>query len=103
MPKPVGDVKLPSCVPLFPNANDVSIKEIWQGQTFDWYREMHLKGEGSRALPCRGCSAWKADIRHWKHNWQKVLKGAGEHLKEVMGSDLGADIDIYEPPSETGV
>ena len=36
----------------FPNANDVSIKEIWQGEAFNWYRQMHLEARGRvLALP----------------------------------------------------
>src|SRR6266446_9867062 len=26
---------------LFPNANDVSIGEIWRGERFNWYRRLH--------------------------------------------------------------
>ncbi len=88
---------------LFPNINRASIKEVWQSPMFKWYRETHLRGEGSRALPCRNCSAWKAGIRDWKHNWQKVMKGSGANLKIAMGGDLGAEVDIYEPPEESGV
>ena len=79
---------------LFPNLNQASIKEVWQSPMFRWYREMHLKGEGSRCLPCRNCSAWKAGIRDWEHNWQKVMKTSGDHLKSVMGQDLGSEVTI---------
>lgn len=82
---------------LFPNANDVSIKEIWQGQIFQWYRSMHLSGEGSRCFPCRGCSAWFAGVRDWKHGWLKVLDKSGEKLKTLMKDDLGSDVEIFEP------
>jgi MoaA/NifB/PqqE/SkfB family radical SAM enzyme len=82
---------------LFPNANDVSIKEIWTGERFNWYRRLHLEGRGAEASPCRGCSAWKAGIRDWDHGWLKVLKTSGAHLKEVMRKDLGAEVQIYEP------
>ncbi len=82
---------------LFPNANDVSIKQIWQGERFNWYRQMHLDGRGAECWPCRGCSAWFAGIRDWEHGWQKVLKNSGEHLKEVMKKDLGVEVEIYQP------
>lgn len=87
----------------FPNAHKASIREIWQSPMFDWYRGMHLKGEGSRTMPCRNCSAWKAGIRDWKHNWQKVLKHSGDHMRETMKRDQGVEVNIYEPPWETGV
>jgi MoaA/NifB/PqqE/SkfB family radical SAM enzyme len=82
---------------LFLNVNDVSIKEIWQGQRFNWYRQLHLDGRGAEAWPCRGCSAWLAGIRDWHHGWLKVLKTSGDHLKEVMVRDLGVEVEMFEP------
>jgi MoaA/NifB/PqqE/SkfB family radical SAM enzyme len=82
---------------LFPNANEQSIKEIWQGEMFNWYRRMHLEGRGAECFPCRGCSAWFAGIRDWEHGWLKVLRKSGDHLKEVMQKDLGVEVEIYEP------
>jgi hypothetical protein len=83
---------------LFPNANDKSIQEIWQGETFNWYRTMHLEGRGAECWPCRGCSAWLAGIRDWHHGWLKVLKRSGEHVREVMQRDLGVEVEVYQPP-----
>ena len=82
---------------LFPNANDMSIKEIWQGEMFNWYRKMHLEGKGAECFPCRGCSAWFAGVRDWNHGWLKVLRTSGDHLKKVMAEDLGAEVEIYTP------
>src|SRR5215813_1545579 len=84
---------------LFPNINDVSIKEVWHGETFSQYRRLHLAGRGAEAWPCRGCSAWLAGIRDWEHGWLKVLKTSGRHLKDVMRKDLGVEVQIYEPPA----
>ncbi len=81
----------------FPNAWDVPLKDIWQGEKFTWYRKMHLEGRGGEAFPCRGCSAWHAGIRDWEHGWLKVLKTSGDHLKEVMKNDLGVEVEIFEP------
>lgn len=81
----------------FPNVKDVSIKDIWQGESFNWYRRMHLDGRGGECWPCRGCSAWLAGIRDWNYGWLQVLKKSGDHLKEVMQRDLGAEVEIYEP------
>jgi MoaA/NifB/PqqE/SkfB family radical SAM enzyme len=83
----------------FPNINDVSIKEIWHGETFTQYRRLHLEGRGAEAWPCRGCSAWLAGIRDWEHGWLKVLKTSGRHLKDVMRKDLGVEVQVYEPPA----
>ncbi|MDA7977423.1 MAG: radical SAM protein [Pirellulales bacterium] len=82
----------------FPNANDVPIKEIWQGEAFNWYRRMHLNGRGAECSPCRGCSAWFAGIRDWEHGWLKVLKTSGDHVRKIMQDDLGVDVEIYQPP-----
>ncbi len=82
---------------LFPNANDVSIRDIWRGEVFDWYRKMHLEGRGAEAWPCRGCSAWLAGVRDWKHGWLKVLQTSGDHLRQVMQKDLGQDVEVYTP------
>lgn len=82
---------------LFPNANDKSIREIWQGETFAWYRKMHLDGRGAECFPCRGCSAWFAGIRDWQHGWLKVLRTSADHLKKVMAEDLGVEVEIYTP------
>jgi hypothetical protein len=32
----------------------------------------------------------------------KVLKTSGDHLREVMKRDLGAEVDIYQPDSQQG-
>jgi MoaA/NifB/PqqE/SkfB family radical SAM enzyme len=88
---------------LFPNANDVSIREIWQGERFNWYRRLHLEGRGAEAFPCRGCSAWLAGVRDWEHGWLKVLKTSGDRLKEVMRKDLGVEVQLYEPDQPGGV
>jgi iron-sulfur cluster protein len=85
---------------LFPNANDVSIGEIWRGERFNWYRRMHLEGRGAEAFPCRGCSAWFAGIRDWEHGWLKVLKTSGDHVRDVMRKDLGAEVEIFQPQTD---
>jgi len=82
---------------LFPNINDLSVKEVWQGETFTWYRRMHLEGRGAEAWPCRGCSAWFAGIRDWKYGWLRVLKNSGERYQEMMKRDLGVDVELYQP------
>ncbi len=82
---------------LFPNLKDSSLREIWQSEQFNWYRQMHLSGRGEECWPCHKCSAWKAGIRDWQHGWLKVLKTSGEHLQAVLQTDLGADVTLYQP------
>lgn len=88
---------------LFPNANEMSIKDIWQGEVFTWYRKMHLEGRGAECFPCRGCSAWFAGVRDWQHGWLKVLKTSGDHLKKVLSEDLGAEVEIYTPEAAKAI
>ena len=82
---------------LFPNANDTSIKAIWQGQMFNWYRKMHMEEKGNQCAPCKGCSAWFAGVRDWKHGWLKVLDKTGDRVKNMMREDLGVDVEIFDP------
>lgn len=77
-----------------------SIKEIWHGEGFGYYRDMHLAKRGNEISICSSCPDWK--YRSWQHNYWKVVKGAEEHRTEVI-KKLGADDDfqvIAEPPSQ---
>jgi pyruvate-formate lyase-activating enzyme len=89
--------------PLFPNANDVSLREIWLGEQFTRYRSLHLSGHGAQAFPCRGCSAWLAGVRDWQHGWLKVLKKTGDHVQDVMKRDLGMEVKVYQPPATASI
>lgn len=82
---------------LFPNANDASIEQIWNGATFTRYREKHLQGDGASLSPCTNCSAWKAGVRDWNHGWIKVLNKTGEKVQSIYKEDLGVDIELVTP------
>ncbi len=56
------------------NIHDQSIKEIWHGEGFEYYRNMHLAKRGNEIELCRNCPDWK--YRSWKHNYWKVIKKA---------------------------
>jgi MoaA/NifB/PqqE/SkfB family radical SAM enzyme len=81
----------------FPTVWEKSVREIWRGEMFDWYRQMHLEGRGAECWPCRGCSAWLAGVRDWKYGWLKVLKSSGEHLQQIMKRDVGVEVEVYTP------
>lgn len=90
---------------LFPNFKDQSLREIWLGERFNWYRKMHLDGRGAECWPCRGCSAWLAGVRDWEYGWLRVLKNADanrQHAEalpttttDVLQRDLGAEVEIH--------
>jgi radical SAM protein with 4Fe4S-binding SPASM domain len=51
-----------------------SIKDIWHGEGFEYYRKKHLDGEGESISMCATCPDWK--YRSWTHNYWKVVKVA---------------------------
>lgn len=68
-----------------------SIKDIWHGEGFRYYREMHLAKRGNEISICASCPDWK--YRSWQHNYWKVVKNAEEHRIEAI-QKLGADDDF---------
>lgn len=82
---------------LFPSLHEASIREIWRGERFDWYRRMHLDGRGAECWPCRGCSAWLAGVRAWDYGWIQVLEKSGDKVRRALSRDTGAQVDVYTP------
>lgn len=64
------------------NVNEESIKDIWLGKGFEYYRQMHLAGRGHEIGMCKNCPDWK--YRSWKHNYWKVVKGAEERREQRL-------------------
>ncbi len=58
------------------NIHEKSIKDIWHGKEFEFYRHKHLEGKGSQIELCKNCPDWK--YRSWKHNYWKIIKDAEE-------------------------
>jgi radical SAM protein with 4Fe4S-binding SPASM domain len=56
------------------NIHDKSIKDIWHGEGFEYYRQMHLARRGREIELCRDCPDWQ--YRSWKHNYWKIVKNA---------------------------
>jgi radical SAM protein with 4Fe4S-binding SPASM domain len=56
------------------NIHDKSIKDIWHGEGFEYYRRMHLARRGREIELCRDCPDWQ--YRSWKHNYWKIVKNA---------------------------
>ena len=59
--------------------HEKTIKEIWHGKEFEYYRKMHLVHKGNEIKLCKDCNDWK--YRSWKHNYWKILKDAEEARK----------------------
>jgi len=56
------------------NIHERSIKEIWHGEEYQYYRQMHLSRRGQEIELCRNCPDWQ--YRSWKHNYWKIVKKA---------------------------
>lgn len=65
------------------NIHEKSISEIWHGEGFNRYRELHLQRRGAEHELCRNCPDWQ--YRSWKHNYWKIVKTAEERRKEKTG------------------
>ena len=86
----------------FPTVYEKTLKEIWLGDEFNWYRKKHVAGEGGDCFPCKGCSAWKAGVRDWNYGWLTVLdkvdtkrvKRKRGHLN-ILQNDVGAEVQTY--------
>ena len=58
----------------FANITERSIKEIWHGKEFNYFREKHLSRKGDEIDICSTCPDWQ--YRSWKHNYWKVMNNA---------------------------
>lgn len=62
------------------NVHDKSIREIWHGKGFNYFRDKHLNQRGHDIPLCRDCPDWK--YRSWKHNYWKVV-GTAEQRRQA--------------------
>jgi radical SAM protein with 4Fe4S-binding SPASM domain len=67
------------------NIHEKSIKEIWHGEDFEFYRKKHLERKGDEIEMCRNCPDWK--YRSWKHNYWKIVKNAETARVRTLGGD----------------
>lgn len=71
------------------NVETDSIRDIWHGPGFKFYRDKHLAGQGGDIPLCRGCPDWK--YRSWKHNYWKVVANAEQARARKFGLDIHDD------------
>lgn len=65
------------------NVRSESIRDIWHGEGFRWYREKHLAGVGKSIPLCSGCPDWK--YRSWDHNYWRVVRNAEANRARKLG------------------
>jgi radical SAM protein with 4Fe4S-binding SPASM domain len=73
------------------NVNQQSLRDIWHGPGFQFYRDKHLAGRGKEIGLCASCPDWK--YRSWHHNYWKVVSNAEQALAEKR-SRLGVHEDF---------
>lgn len=75
------------------NVHDKSIREIWHGEGFEYYRQKHLSQKGDDIEMCKNCPDWK--YRSWKHNYWKVVEGAEKRRKHKFNTLDIQDMEGY--------
>jgi radical SAM protein with 4Fe4S-binding SPASM domain len=75
------------------NVKDENIKDIWNGEGFNFYRAKHLNNEGHEISMCSQCPDWK--YRSWDHNYWKVIKESDKvWLKKIKDMDFEDDFEV---------
>lgn len=75
------------------NCAEKSIKEIWLGPEFTWWRQLHAERRGGEIPLCRECPDWQ--YRSWTHNYKKVYRKAGERRQieiDLIARDDTSDL-----------
>jgi len=62
------------------NIHEQSIKDIWHGKEFEYYRRKHLDKKAEDIEMCKNCPDWK--YRSWKHNYWKLVDIAEKNRKQ---------------------
>jgi radical SAM protein with 4Fe4S-binding SPASM domain len=75
------------------NVHKQSIKEIWHGEGFEFYREKHLAGKGGDIPICSNCPDWK--YRSWKHNYWKLVDNAEKNREAKLSKLEFQDAEGY--------
>jgi radical SAM protein with 4Fe4S-binding SPASM domain len=76
------------------NVTEQSIKEIWHGEGFQYYRDKHLSGCGKDIGMCASCPDWK--YRSWTHNYWKVVEDAEGERKRKLEIGENDDFQVQE-------
>ena len=77
------------------NVETESIKDIWNGEGFNFYRKKHLENKGQEIKICGQCPDWK--YRSWNHNYWKVVEESNKvWLKKVKDMNHQDDFQMEE-------
>ncbi|MBN1157293.1 radical SAM protein [Candidatus Woesearchaeota archaeon] len=57
------------------DVNNQSLKEIWQSEAYQKFREIHLKGEYHKMKQCKDCVEWM--VAPWDHDFFSAMKEIG--------------------------
>jgi len=83
------------------NVHENTIHDIWHGESFQYYRTMHLEGKGTEIELCGNCPDWK--YRSWQHNYWKLVRSAEQNREERFKKLDSQDVEgciAYEAPGE---
>lgn len=75
------------------NIHEKSIRDIWHGEGFKYYRDRHLSGRGTQIDLCRECPDWK--YRSWKHNYWKIVDHAEQKRQQKLQTLDLSDAEGY--------
>ncbi len=64
------------------NVHEKSITEIWHGEAFEYYRQVHLNRKGNEIELCRNCPDWR--YRSWQHNYWRIVENAEKKRVEKL-------------------
>jgi radical SAM protein with 4Fe4S-binding SPASM domain len=65
------------------NVTTQTVRDIWHGEGFRYYRDKHLAGRGKDIPLCAGCPDWQ--YRSWQHNYWKVVENAEAAREHRLG------------------
>ncbi len=61
------------------NIHKDKIKDIWIGEKFQYFRNIHINKKAFDIEPCKDCPDWK--YRSWQHNYWKLIREAETKIK----------------------
>jgi radical SAM protein with 4Fe4S-binding SPASM domain len=66
------------------NIHSDKIRDIWMGEKFQYYRNIHINKKALDIEPCKDCPDWK--YRSWQHNYWKLIKEAEAKLNSKINN-----------------